>query len=114
MPGDILDATASSLQGKGKPPHELPHGLLTPPPLVREAIEKERVKHPPEVFARGEERLLNDWTLGYYFDELGHEVLYRPTPAGPEVLAVGFDEIFALTDGMKSEKMAGLKTYLGY
>jgi hypothetical protein len=39
-------------------------------------------------------------------------VLYRQTPAGPEVLAVDFGEIAALTDGMRAEKMAGLKTWM--
>jgi hypothetical protein len=38
--------------------------------------------------------MLNEWTLQYFFDDLGHEVLYCPTPKGPEVLAVGFDEVF--------------------
>jgi hypothetical protein len=30
----------------------LPRGLLSPPALVRERIEQERFKHPPEIFAR--------------------------------------------------------------
>jgi hypothetical protein len=110
---DLIDWNAPSLRG-GLPrlPRELPHGLLTPPPEVRALIEKERARHPPEAFAKGEERLLNEWTLQYYFDYLGHEVLYRPTPQGPEVLAVGFDEIFARTNGMAPKAMQGLKTWM--
>jgi hypothetical protein len=77
----IFDPTAPSLQG-GFPrrPADLPHGLIAPPEKVRELIERERSKHPPASFAKAEERLLNEWTLQYYFDYLGHEVLYRLTP----------------------------------
>ena len=57
-----------------------------------------RQPDPPEVFdAVAEERTLNQWTLGYFFDYLGHEVIYRQTPAGPEVLAVGEEEVIQLT-----------------
>ncbi len=101
----------AALDLKGKPPDELPHGLLTIPAEVRELVEVERAKHRPEVFAANEGKFLNDWTVHWYFDGLGQEVLYRRTPEGPEVLAVGFDEIRSLTDGMKPEKMAGLQTY---
>jgi hypothetical protein len=114
MPGDFIDLTAPSLQGgRIRRPEDLPHGLITPPEKVRELIEKERAKHPPEAFARAEERLLNDWTLQYYFDYLGHEVLYRQTPEGPEVLAVGLEEILACTNRKDPELMAGLKTWMG-
>jgi hypothetical protein len=109
----FIDYTAPSLQGGlSRRPEDLPHGLLTPPEMVREWIERERVKHPPEVFAKHEERFLIDWTLQYYFDYLGHEVLYRPTPQGPEVLAVGFEEICARTDNYNPEKMTGLDTWV--
>jgi hypothetical protein len=94
MSNDFIDHTAPSLQRSLlKRPEDLPHGLLAVPAKVRELIEEERPKHLPEAFAKAEERLLNDWTLQYYFDYLGHEVLYRATPKGPEVLAVGFEEI---------------------
>ncbi len=98
----------------GKPPNELPHGLLPIPPEVRELVEMQREKHRPEVFEANRESMLHDWTVHWYFDNLGQEVLYRRTPAGPEVLAVGFDEVFALTDGCKPEKFAGLETYHGW
>lgn len=113
MSSQFIDLNAPSLQGKQpKPPEDLPHGVVAPPERVRELIENERAKHPPELFARHEERLLNEWTLQYYFDYLGHEVLYRITAQGPEVLAVGFEEIFARTHGNDPEAMKGLKTWL--
>ena len=83
MSSQFIDLNAPSLQGKlPKLPQDLPHGLIPPPERVRELIEKERTKHAPEVFRRHEERLMNEWTLQYYFDYLGHEVLYRITPGG--------------------------------
>jgi hypothetical protein len=93
MPSEFIDHAAPSLQGKlPKLAAELPHGLIAPPVRVRELIELERTKHPAELFASNEEGLLNDWTLQYYFDYLGYEVVYRPTPQGPEVVAVGDEE----------------------
>jgi hypothetical protein len=113
MASDFIDWNAPSLQGKlPKLPQELPHGLITPPQWVREQIEKERAKHPTEISARVEEQLLNEWTLCYYFDYLGYEVVYRPTPAGPEVLAVGFDEIMARTNRKDPEAMKSLETWI--
>ena len=101
----------AALDLKGKPPEELPHGLLTIPDEVRELVERERSKLRPEVFEANEQKFLNDWTVSWYFQHLYQEVLYRSTPEGPEVLAVGSDEIHALTNGREIEKMAGLKTY---
>jgi hypothetical protein len=101
----------AALDLKGKPPEQLPHGLLAIPPEVRELVERERLKLRAEVFAANEGKFLNDWTVHWYFDRLGQEVLYRSTPEGPEVLAVGSDEIYALTAGRNLEKMAGLTTY---
>jgi hypothetical protein len=110
---DLIDWNAPSLQGKlPKLPRDLPHGLVSPPEKVRELIEKERARHRPEAFAQAEGRLLNEWTLQYYFDYLGHEVLYRPTPQGPEVLAVGLEEALAYTKGMPLEEQLALKTWM--
>jgi hypothetical protein len=111
----FLDHTAPALQGTPpRRPAELPHGLLTPPDWVRQLVEEERAKHPADVFARHEERLLNERTIGYYFDGLCQEVLYRPTPQGPEVLAVGWDEVHAVKTALPPERLQGLKTFLGY
>ena len=84
-----------------------------PPERVRELVANEKAKFPSQIFTpQAEERLLNDWTLQFYFDYLGHEVLYRQTSEGPEVLAVGFAEIFARTNGMDPETMKGLNTWV--
>ena len=96
----------------GKVPADLPHGLIIPPPEVREIVTAEKVKFGDRVTPEVEERLLNDWTLQAVFDDLGHEVLYRRTPQGPEVLAVGFEEIFTRMQGMDPAAMAGLQTWM--
>jgi hypothetical protein len=115
MSSQFIDLNAPPLQGKlPKLPQDLPRGLLTPPDRVREEIERERQKHPPEAFAKAEEDLLNLWTICYYFDYLNHEVIYRPTPQGPEVLAVGFDEALALKRSLPLDELAKLKFFLGY
>jgi hypothetical protein len=76
------------------PAQGLPHGLIAAPQRVLEIVAAEKGKFPSEIFtAEAEERLRNDLTLQFYFDGLGHEVLYRSTAEGPDVLAVGFDEI---------------------
>lgn len=98
----------------GKPPEELPHGLLTIPPEVRELIEERRPKYPPEVFAEGEITMLNDETIGWYFGDLGHEVIYRETPQGPEVLAVGYYEVLAFEKATPPEELRKLKSELCY
>ena len=110
VPG-VAPPAQGELPGRSE---ELPHGLLAPPATVREQIEAERAKHPPQNFALHEERLLNERTVGFYFDGLHREVIYRPTPAGPEVLAVGSDEVFAFRARTPLEEQARLKTFLGY
>jgi len=101
----------AALDLKGKPPEALPHGLLPIPPEVRELIEMERSRHRPEAFAQAEERLVNEWTVHWYFENLCQEVAYRQTPDGPEVLAVGFDEVLALQRNLPPEEWRALKGY---
>jgi hypothetical protein len=80
---------------------------------VREIVARERAKFAPEIFTPpAEERLANDLTLQETFDGLGYEVAYRSTPSGPEVLAVGYDEILALTKGLSQEARSQIKTWL--
>ena len=43
----------AALDLKGKPPEELPHGLLTIPPEVRELVAAQFARFPPEAFAPG-------------------------------------------------------------
>ena len=96
------------------PGTKLPHGLVTPPAPVRERIEQERARLPPEMFAKSEQRLLNEWTIGYIFDSLCLEVVYRPTPQGPEVLAVGTEEVIALKRTTPVAEQMNFETFLGY
>jgi hypothetical protein len=98
----------------GKPPEELPRGLLTIPPEVRELIEERRAKYPPEVFAKAEITMLNEETIGWYFSDLGHEVIYGETPQGPDVLAVGYEEVLALKRTMPPDELRKLKSEMFY
>jgi hypothetical protein len=97
-------------------PRELPHGLLRPPPEVLDALAREKARFAPEIYTREvEERTLNDWTVDYVFGHqhgFSDDVLYRPTPEGPEVLAVGVVEVLALTRDMPAEERAKLKTWM--
>src|SRR5262249_22110375 len=95
-------------------PQDLPHGLLTPPPEVRQRLNQDKAKFQPEVYSHElEERVLNDWTLHYHFGNSGYyEVLYRQTPHGPVVLAVGDDEILAYTKELPVEELLKLETWL--
>ena len=114
MASDIIDYNAPSLQG-GYPrqPESLPHGLITPPEAVRELVAREKAKFRPEIFnAEAEERILNQWTLDYYFDYLGHEVIYRQTPDGPDVLAVGELEVIRLIKTLPHEEQMKLQTWM--
>jgi hypothetical protein len=115
MSSQVIGPNAASLRdGTNSRPEDLPHGLLTPPREVRDLLESERPKHRPEAFAGAEERLLNQWTIGYYFDQLGHEVIYRQTPEGPYVLAVGEQEVIAFIKSTPLEEQLKLEGYLGY
>jgi hypothetical protein len=114
MSSQFIDFNAPSLQGGlERRPEDLPHGLIRPPELVLELLAKEKAKYPPEVFdAAAEERILNQWVLDYYFDYLGHEVIYRQTPEGPEVLAVGEVEVIRLQKTLPLDEQLKLKTWL--
>ena len=90
----------------------LRRGILTPPSEVIEAVAKEKAKFPSHVFTpECEHQTLNEWTVDFYFHHLPYEVLYRSTPQGPEVLAIGDDEIVAYTTGMPLEDQLKLNTY---
>ncbi len=104
----------AALDLKGKPPEELPHGRLDVPPEVRELVAAERAKHRPEAFGPAEEGILNLWTVSWYFDGLCQEVLYRETPQGPEVMAVGRDEVRALKQRTPLDEQLKLEVYQGY
>ena len=115
MDNKIVDCTTPPLQGvvPPKPPQDLPHGLIAAPERVKEIVAAEKAKFPPEIFtAEAEERLKNELTLQFYFDGMGHEVLYRSTPEGPVVLAVGFDAIQKFRRGNSRQDQPTLSTWL--
>jgi hypothetical protein len=65
----------AALDLKGKPPEELPHGQLTIPEEVREVVEMRRCDFRPYVFDGAQIAMLNHETIGWYFANLGHEVI---------------------------------------
>jgi hypothetical protein len=78
-----------------------PRGLIAVPSEVAEQVADEEVRliqkfgGPfPEELRR---RLLDQWTLTYYYDE--EFIAYRRTPQGVEVLAVGRDEVYKYVAG---------------
>jgi hypothetical protein len=94
-------------------PQDLPRGILAPPARVLEIVAREKAKFSAEIFTpEAEERLVHDLTLQYYFENSGVEVLYRRTPGGPEVMAVGFEEILVCTRDMPLEERMKLNTWL--
>jgi hypothetical protein len=114
MSSQFIDLNAPSIQGGlERRPEDLPHGLIRPPERVRELLAAEKAKYPPEVFTpEAEERILNQWVIDYYFDYLGHVVIYRQTPEGPEVLSVGMEEEIRLRNSLSLEEQLRLKTWL--
>ncbi len=70
------------------PPSEL-RGLLPTPPEVEEIVERWCQERPASPEAR--RRITEGLKMQYYFG--GHALVYRDTPKGREVLAVGDEEI---------------------
>ncbi len=117
MPNEIIDWNAPSLQ-RTLPGHpkDLPHGLIVPPQEVRDEIaasdEKLLREHGFTLNEEARVRELSRQTLNYYFDYLGLEVAYRETPQGPDVLAVGDEEILALAKDMSLDEQLKLRRWL--
>jgi hypothetical protein len=117
MPNEIFDWNAPSLQRMLPAlPKDLPHGLVAPPEEVRDQIaalnETLLREHGFTINEEARVRELNRHTLNYYFDYLGHEVAYRETAQGPEVMAVGDEEIVALAKDMSLEEQLNLRSWL--
>ena len=72
-------------------------GLLPVPREVNKLVARETAERPMSDAAR--RRLTAGFTLQYFFG--GHDLVYRETDQGPEVLAVG-DEIGPLLRRLKS------------
>jgi hypothetical protein len=117
MPNQIIDLNAPSVQ-RTLPAlaAELPHGSVVPPQEVRDqiaALDEKLLRE--QGFTMNEEartRELNRHTLNDHFDYLGHEIAYRETPGGPEVLAVGDQEIVALVKSMTLDEQLKLRSWL--
>jgi hypothetical protein len=90
MSGHIIDLTLPAHD----PDFPKPRGLLPVPPEVAEQVarEGERIarEHGIQLAPEARQRMLEDWTLNYYYD--GAYIAYRRTPRGVEVLGVGREE----------------------
>ncbi|SRR5579884_757285 len=87
-------------------PSTLPRGLITPPPEVLEVIAREKARRAPYFDREYEILTLNNMTLDWYF--MYQTVAYRPTPQGPEVLAVG-DEVYGVLNKLSPEQREGIE-----
>ncbi len=113
MPGTFIDQNAQPRpETVPSGPGDLPHGLIRPPARVLEIVAKEKARFPAEIFTpEAEEQLTNDLTLQYYFDPHGCDVAYRSTPQGPEVRAVGVEEIATLRKNLSEDEWRNLRTW---
>src|SRR4051812_36323239 len=88
-----------------------PRGLLPVPPEVEAIIAKEEARLLSEEgivpTPEARQRMVGSFTLQYYYE--GLYVAHRPTPQGPEVLAVGHEEIGQLLRGMDQEERLKIK-----
>lgn len=101
----------TALDLKGKLPSALPHGLLPIPLAAREIVAKRYAQFSPEAFAPYAAEKLCWETVCWYYQGLVQEVIYRVTPEGPEVLAVGVDEALALMRRTTPDEQLKFKTY---
>jgi len=88
-----------------------PRGLLPVPPEVEAIIAKEEARLLSEKgivpTPEARQRMVDSFTLQYYYE--GFYVACRATPQGPEVLAVGPEEIGQLLGGMDQEERLKIK-----
>ena len=72
-----------------------PRGLLPVPPQVAEQVAQFEARfiqeHGAPIAPEARQRMLDDWTLNYYYDDT--YIAHRRTPQGVEVLAVGHEEV---------------------
>ena len=97
-------------------PRDLPHGPIAAPPEVLDQVaarvEELRLQRGIEVTEAARMRAVNQQTLQAHFGHLGRQVAYRETPEGPDVLAVGFEEILALTEDMSPREQEEIGRWL--
>lgn len=88
-------------------PYELPppiRGLLPVPPEVAKLVAREVKERPMTEEAR--QMVTRCFLLQHYFG--GHEIAYRETAQGVEVLAVGLEEISRLFKKLPSAQHRGI------
>jgi len=88
-----------------------PRGLLPVPSEVEAAVAEDDssllTKHGIIATSEDRQRQVNSLTLQYYYG--GHDVAYRLTPQGVELLAAGLSEIRQLVQGMSQEELLTIK-----
>jgi hypothetical protein len=88
-----------------------PRGLLPVPPEVEAAVAEDDSsllkKHGIVPTSEDRMRQVNSLTLQYYYG--GHDVAYRLTPQGVELLAAGLAEIRQLVQDMSPEELLTIK-----
>lgn len=102
MSSPITDPTAPKYHG----PHPPPRGLLPVPQVIQERLTQDRARYQPNFTEAYAKRILDDWTLQYYYE--GTYVAYRSTPQGVEVLAAGLEEIGELVKSVPPEQRQGV------
>jgi hypothetical protein len=86
------------------PPPSPLRGLLATPPEVEEVVEGWLKDRPASPEAR--RRITENLKLQSYFG--GHEVAYRDTPQGREIIAVGSEEVRRLVRKSSGEQLRGV------
>jgi hypothetical protein len=85
-------------------PPSLLRGILPPPPEIQILVDREVAQRPMSDEAR--QWVADELTLQYYFG--GHDIAYRETREGKEVLAVGLEEIGRLLKSLPAAKRQGI------
>lgn len=102
----VDELNASWVAGRPKP-----RGLLRVPPEVEAAVALDDSslfeKHGIIPTTEDRQRQVNSLTLQYYYG--GHDVAYRLTPQGVELLAAGLPEIRQLVEGMSQDELLTIK-----
>jgi hypothetical protein len=98
------DNGESTVRNLETPPPSSLRGLLPTPPEVAELVAREVARLPMSAAAR--QRVTNSFNLQYYFG--GHEVAFRETRHGVEVLAAGLEEVSRFFQIVPSSQRRGV------
>jgi hypothetical protein len=97
---------------RGNPPMSYPHGLLPTPPDVRAVVAKEETRlletHGLVLSPQAHQSLVNEQTLSHFLG--GQWISYRETTQGPDVLAVGLEEIGRLMQLLGPQELLTVRT----